>query len=101
MIGVAVGQTNVVFFDSAGQQIAAYDIAVKRDLNGVRAALKQTLPNADIQIECVGDGVMLSRSASSPIEAPQAGPTRAPPTGRGDTVFHTFIRRGGERAVPE
>ena len=27
-----------------GQQIAAYDIAVKRDLNGVRAALKQTLP---------------------------------------------------------
>jgi len=24
---------NIVFFDSAGQQIAAYDIAVKRDLN--------------------------------------------------------------------
>jgi len=51
IIGAAVGQTNIVFFDSAGQQIAAYDIAVKRDLNGVRAALKQTLPNADIQIE--------------------------------------------------
>ena len=41
IIGAAVGQTNIVFFDSAGQQIAAYDIAVKRDLNGVRAALKQ------------------------------------------------------------
>jgi len=48
IIGAAVGQTNIVFFDSAGQQIAAYDIAVKRDLNGVRSALKQTLPNADI-----------------------------------------------------
>ena len=35
IIGAAVGQTNIVFFDSAGQQIAAYDIAVKRDLNGV------------------------------------------------------------------
>ena len=44
IIGAAVGQTNVVFFDADGQQIAAYDIAVKRDLNGVRAALKQTLP---------------------------------------------------------
>ena len=44
IIGAAVGQTNIVFFDSAGQQIAAYDIAVKRDLNGVRAALKQILP---------------------------------------------------------
>ena len=36
IIGAAVGQTNIVFFDSAGQQIAAYDIAVTRDLNGVR-----------------------------------------------------------------
>ena len=41
IIGAAVGQTNIFFFDSAGQQIAAYDIAVTRDLNGVRAALKQ------------------------------------------------------------
>ena len=32
IIGAAVGQTNIVFFDSAGQQIAAYDIAVTRDL---------------------------------------------------------------------
>ena len=40
IIGATVGQTNIVFFDAAGQQIAAYDIAVKRDLNGLRAALR-------------------------------------------------------------
>jgi len=28
IIGAAVGQTNVVFFDADGQQIAAYDIAI-------------------------------------------------------------------------
>ena len=39
--------------------VLAYDIAVKRDLNGVRAALKQSMPNSDIQIEGVGDGVVL------------------------------------------
>ena len=55
IIGGAVGQTNVVFFDADGQQVASYDIAVKRDLNGVRAALKQTLPG--VQIEGVGDSV--------------------------------------------
>jgi pilus assembly protein CpaC len=70
-IGAAVGQTNVVFFDADGQQVAAYDIAVKRDLNGVRAALRQTLPG--IEIEGVGDGVILTGSVSSPIEAQQAG----------------------------
>ena len=69
IIGAAVGQTNIVFFDAAGQSIAAYDIAVKRDLNGVRAALRQTLPNADIQIEGVGDGVILSGSASTSTAA--------------------------------
>ena len=42
MIGVEVGQTNVFFFDAEGKQIAGFDIAVTRDLNGVRAALKQT-----------------------------------------------------------
>ena len=44
IIGVKVGQTNVFFFDDEGQQIAGLDIAVTRDLNGLRAALKQALP---------------------------------------------------------
>ncbi len=72
MIGVAVGQTNIFFFDAAGRQIAGFDIAVTRDLNGVRAAIKRTLPGADIQIEGVGDGVMLTGTASSPADAQKA-----------------------------
>ncbi len=31
IIGAAVGQTNIVFFDSTGAQIAAYDIAVSAE----------------------------------------------------------------------
>ena len=69
IIGAAVGQTNIIFFDSSGQQISAYDIAVTRDLNGLRAALKQLLPNAAIKVDGLGDGVMLSGWVSSPIEA--------------------------------
>src|SRR5437667_4412223 len=55
IIGAAVGQTNVVFFDSEGRQVSTYDIAVKRDLNGVRNTLRQSLPG--IQNEGVGDRV--------------------------------------------
>ena len=99
IIGAAVGQTNIVFFDSAGQQIAAYDIAVKRDLNGVRAALKQTLPNADIQIEGVGDGVMLSGSVSSPIEAQQAGDLAARLAGGADKVVNSIAVRGRDQVM--
>src|SRR5258705_6424105 len=57
IIGAAVGQTNIVFFDADGLQIAAYDIAVKRDINGGRAALLHALPDADIPIANPGDGV--------------------------------------------
>ena len=99
IIGAAVGQTNIVFFDSAGQQIAAYDIAVKRDLNGVRAALKQTLPNADIQIEGIGDGVMLSGSAANPIEAQQAGDLAERLVGGADKVVNSIAVRGRDQVM--
>jgi pilus assembly protein CpaC len=99
IIGAAVGQTNIVFFDSTGQQIAAYDIAVTRDLNGVRAALKQALPNADIQIEGVGDGVVLSGSASSPIEAQQAGDLAGRLAGGGDKVVNSIVVRGRDQVM--
>src|ERR1044071_8631294 len=39
LIGVSVGQTNIFFFDAEGRQIAGFDVAVTRDLNGARAML--------------------------------------------------------------
>jgi pilus assembly protein CpaC len=99
IIGAAVGQTNIVFFDSAGQQIAAYDIAVTRDLNGVRAALKATLPNSDIAVEGLGDGVILTGSASSPIEAQQAGDLAARLAGGADKVVNSIVVRGRDQVM--
>jgi pilus assembly protein CpaC len=99
IIGAAVGQTNIVFFDSAGQQIAAYDIAVKRDLNGVRAALKQLLPNSDIQIEGVGDGVVLTGTAATPIEAQQAADLAGRLVGGADKVVNSIVVRGRDQVM--
>jgi pilus assembly protein CpaC len=99
IIGETVGQTNVVFFDADGQQVAAYDIAVKRDLNGVRAALRQMLPAAGIQAEGVGDGVMLTGSVSSPIEAQQAGDLAARLVGGADKVVNSIAVRSRDQVM--
>jgi len=99
IIGASVGQTNIVFFDAAGEQIAAYDIAVKRDLNGVRAALRQTLPNSDIQIDGLGDGVILSGTAASQIEAQQAGDLAAHLAGGTDKVVNSVVVRGRDQVM--
>ena len=97
IIGAAVGQTNVVFFDADGQQVAAYDIAVTRDLNGVRAALQQTLPG--IKIEGVGDGVILTGSVSSPVEAQQAGDLAARLVGGSEKVVNSITVRGRDQVM--
>jgi pilus assembly protein CpaC len=97
IIGGAVGQTNVVFFDADGQQVASYDIAVKRDLNGVRAALRQSTPG--IQIDGVGDSVMLTGSVSSPVEAQQAGEIAARLVGGADKVVNSIVVRGRDQVM--
>ena len=96
IIGSAVGQTNVVFFDAEGNQITSYDIAIKRDLNGVRAALR-SLPN--VQIEGVGDGVILTGSVSSPIEAQQAGDIATKLVGSADKVVNSIVVRGRDQVM--
>jgi pilus assembly protein CpaC len=99
MIGVTVGQTNIFFFDAAGKQIAGFDIAVTRDLNGVRAALKQTMPDSDIRIEGVGDGVMLSGSAASATESQQAYDLAARLVGDGAKVVNGILVRGRDQVM--
>ena len=84
IIGVKVGQTNVFFFDAEGKQMAGFDIAVTRDLNGIRAAIRQVLPDADIRVEGIGEGVVLSGTVASPAEAAAGLRYRSPPHRRPD-----------------
>jgi pilus assembly protein CpaC len=99
IIGATVGQTNIVFFESAGQQIAAYDIAVTRDLNGLRAAIKQLMPNSDIQVEGLGDGVMLSGWAATPVEGQQAADLAARLAGGLDKIVNNITIRGRDQVM--
>src|ERR1035437_2265642 len=100
IIGVKVGQTNVYFFDADGRQIGGLDIAVTRNLNGLRALLKRVLPNANIHIEGVGDdGVMLSGSASSPVEAQQAFDLAARLVGDKEKVINSIVVNGRDQVM--
>ena len=99
MIGVAVGQTNIFFFDADGKQIAGFDIAVKRDLNGVRAALKQAIPDADLHIEGIGEGIMLSGSAANPQELQQAYDLASRLVGDGSKVVNGIAVRGRDQVM--
>jgi pilus assembly protein CpaC len=99
IIGVAIGQTNVYFFDSEGRQLMGFDIAVTRDLNGIRAGLKRALPAADIEVEGLADGIMLSGSVATPTEAQQAYDLAARLAGDGAKVVNGISVRGRDQVM--
>jgi pilus assembly protein CpaC len=99
IIGVTVGQTSVVFFDAEGRQIAALDVAVTRDLNGVRAALRHIFPDGDIRIDGVADGVVLTGSVSNPAEAQQAYDIASRLVGDGGKVVNGIAIRGRDQVL--
>ena len=92
LIGVAIGQTSVYFFDAQGRQLAGFDIAVTRDLNGVRAALRQMFPDSDLRIEGVNDGVLLTGTLASPVEAQKAYDVATRLAGEGKVVNGIVVK---------
>src|ERR1044072_4107753 len=99
LIGVAVGQTNIYFFDAEGRQIAGFDVAVTRDLNGVRAALNKLLPNSDVRVDGVAAGGMLSGPGANAPEAQQAVDVAARLGGGADKVTNTLSIRGRDQVM--
>jgi pilus assembly protein CpaC len=107
VIGVEVGQTNVFFFDAEGRQMAGLDIAVTRNLNGIRAAIRQVLPDADIHVEGIGEGVILTGTVSNQAEAQQAfdiatrlvGAGSAAAVTAGDKVVNAIVVRGRDQVM--
>ena len=99
LIGVAVGQTNIYFFDAEGKQIAGFDVAVTRDLNGVRAMLQKLLPQSDVRVDGVGEAVMLSGSVANAAESAQATDVVAKLVGSADKVVNNLNIRGRDQVM--
>jgi pilus assembly protein CpaC len=72
IVAVGAGATNIFFFDSAGAQIAGFDIAVTRDVSPIRAAIQRIIPDGDIKVEGIGDAIILTGSVANQAEAQQA-----------------------------
>lgn len=72
IIGMSVGQANVVLFDGNGGQIAAFEINVARDNSALAAMLRRLIPGSNIQVEGVGESVALTGAVRNPGDAEKA-----------------------------
>jgi len=99
LIGVKAGQTNIVFFDEAGQQIAAYDIEVALDAVGVRATIQRLAPTAQVKVDAIGDSIVLSGSVASAAEAQHIFDTAARMVGDAAKVVNGLTIRDREQVM--
>ena len=99
LIGVAAGQTSVIFFDSEGRQLAAYDIEVGRDASGVREALKKMMPNSSVKVDAINDSVVLSGEVANAADARSAVDTAARLVGDEKKVVNGLIIKGKEQVL--
>jgi pilus assembly protein CpaC len=72
LTGVAVGQTDIIVFDRAGNQIVALDLQVERGANQLAPILSRLIPGSSIAVEIVNDNVVLSGTVRNAADARKA-----------------------------
>lgn len=85
----SVGQTNIFIFDDDGEQILSLDVEVAQDTTALRNLLRRLNPNTRIEVETIGDNVILSGTARSSSEAHQAKQIATRFTGDENKVMST------------
>lgn len=72
VFGKAIGQTNIFVFGRSGEQIAALDLAVERDISQLSSTIARLVPNSDVSVEMINDNVVLTGTVDTPAAAAKA-----------------------------
>jgi pilus assembly protein CpaC len=72
LIGVALGQASVFLFDSAGAQIASFDVYVEADLGALNQLLAEAIPNGYVRAEAIQGSIVLRGQVPSATDASRA-----------------------------
>ena len=69
VFGKQIGQTNIFVFDGRGQQIAALELIIERDIAGLEGTIRRLVPNSDVRAEMINDNIVLTGSVDTPQNA--------------------------------
>ncbi|MEM1289392.1 MAG: type II and III secretion system protein family protein [Pseudomonadota bacterium] len=97
VIGVAAGDTNIFLFDGADRQIAVLNLTVQRDVTGIQATIADLMPNLDIRVEPVNDGVILRGVVNTAAEAQTAVDVATRFVGDVEQVVNALQIAGGDQ----
>ena len=72
IMSLKIGQTNVIFLDGQGKQIATLEVFVGSDVAELNDQIARQLKGAKVRVEALNDNVILNGTVTSPQQAAQA-----------------------------
>jgi pilus assembly protein CpaC len=72
ILGRKLGLTNIALFDENRQLVGVIDLEVTHDLNGLRHALKEAMPNNKIKVRSINGRILLEGTVPSAPAAERA-----------------------------
>lgn len=93
------GQTNAIFFDGQGKQIASIDIRVEKDTTDLAKLIKMSFPDTDIKAQAINDTVVLTGHVMSAQQAQRAVDIAASFTGDAKKIVNVLQISTGEQVM--
>lgn len=72
VLGMTSGQTDAILFDAAGRRILSLNIRVDADTGALADTINRILPGSRVQVEPIGDAVILTGMVASASDADKA-----------------------------
>jgi pilus assembly protein CpaC len=106
VVGLAVGDTNLIVLDQAGNEVGRYDIHVKYDLDAIQDLVNQLFPGEDIRVGSIHDQIFVTGTVATPEIAGKAANIVAQyvsdlqdVTGKVDELISNMLEVRGEQQV--
>jgi len=90
IMSLKIGQTNAIFLDAQGRQIATVEIVVGSDVSDLNEQITRQLPEAKVRAQALNDNIVLSGSVNNVQEASRAQDLAERFTGSKDKVVNNI-----------
>jgi len=69
VVGLQVGDTNLIALDGMGNTVRQFDIHVEYDLKAIQSLVADLFPDEDVQVRAIHDQILLTGDVSTPEKA--------------------------------
>lgn len=99
LVGKGVGDTNVLAFDSEGNQLADISVHVKVDQSALSGAIGEFFPNENVTVKTVNNNIVLAGRVSTPLVANRVRDLASRFVAQGQTVVDLMGVEGEQQVM--